>query len=415
VRSLQKSRTQVYYLYVASIVGKKHGNQTYYYLVTSARVDGKPRIVQQQYLGTSEEVMTRLSGDQAGMPERVQHKGFGDLAAVWTTLSRLQVAATIDEAVGARRSDAAASVGTHLALAIANWVVGPCSKLAFADWWATTAGPRFTKVGAPACDHRNFWDAMDALDAATLIAAERTITARMVSEFDLDLSALALDMTNFATFIDSANERAPIAQRGHAKQKRHDLRLVGLGLVVTRDGGIPVLAHAYAGNRPDVTQFTTILDELTARYGALADPAGLSVVFDAGQNSEANFAHLDASGLGWVGSLPPSDHPDLLAIPRPPLPDRRPRPLRRPDRPHHPRPRAGSRPPSDPDLLTDPARRPDGRVRPNPGQGHPRRGRTGRHPGPRQHPPAPGRGTDCDRRDHPAPLGRPGPDHRPDR
>jgi hypothetical protein len=28
---------------------------------------------------------------------------------------------------------------------------------------------------------------------------------------------------------------------------------------------------------------------------------------------------------------------------------------------------------------------------------------------------APGRGTDCDRRDHPAPLGRPGPDHRPDR
>jgi transposase len=309
------SGSKVYYPYMASIVGKKHGNQTYYYLVTSARVDGKPRIVQQQYLGTSEEVTARLSGDQAGMPERVQHKGFGDLAAVWTTLSRLQVAATIDQAVGARRSDAATSVGTYLALAIANRVVAPCSKLAFADWWVTTAGPRFTKVGAPACDHRNFWDAMDALAEATLIAAERTITARTVSEFDLDLSALALDMTNFATFIGSANERAPIAQRGHAKQKRHDLRLVGLGLVVTRDGGIPVLAHAYAGNRPDVTQFTTILDELTARYGALADPAGLSVVFDAGQNSEANFAHLDASGLGWVGSLPPSDHPDLLAIP----------------------------------------------------------------------------------------------------
>src|SRR5659263_397242 len=108
------SGSKVYYPYVASIVGKKHGNQTYYYLVTSARVDGKPRIVQQQYLGTSEEVTARLSGDQAGMPERVQHKGFGDLAAVWTTLSRLQVAATIDQAVGARRSDAATSVGTYL-------------------------------------------------------------------------------------------------------------------------------------------------------------------------------------------------------------------------------------------------------------------------------------------------------------
>ena len=48
---------------------------------------------------------------------------------------------------------------------------------------------------------------------------------------------------------------APIAQRGHAKQKRTDLRLVGLGLVVTSDGGIPIVTHAYAGNRPDVTQF----------------------------------------------------------------------------------------------------------------------------------------------------------------
>src|SRR5664279_3190437 len=42
---------EVYYLYMASIVGKRQGNATYYYLVESARVDGKPRIVSQQYLG----------------------------------------------------------------------------------------------------------------------------------------------------------------------------------------------------------------------------------------------------------------------------------------------------------------------------------------------------------------------------
>jgi hypothetical protein len=43
----------------------------------------------------------------------------------------------------------------------------------------------------------------------------------MVSEFGLDLSGLVLDMTNFATYIDSTNDRAPIAQRGKAKQKPH--------------------------------------------------------------------------------------------------------------------------------------------------------------------------------------------------
>ncbi len=313
---------------MASIVGKKRGNQTYYYLVESARVNGKPRIVEQQYLGSAEEVMAGLSGAPAGSPERTQHKKFGDLAAVWGILERLEVAEAIDAVCGSRRSDAGASVGTYLALATLNRVVAPCSKLAFEPWWATTAGPRFTKVAVAATDHRRFWDAMHALDTDKLETAERAISTAMVTEFGLDLSALALDMTNFATFIDSANDHAPIAQRGHAKQKRNDLRLVGLGLVVTRDGAIPVASHTYAGNRNDVSQFTTVLDELTTRHGALLDHQGggekggggarqqqPTVVFDAGQNSAANFAHLAESGLHFVGSLPPSDFPDLLALP----------------------------------------------------------------------------------------------------
>ena len=319
---------EVYYPYMSSIVGKKRGNQTYYYLVESARVDGKPRIVDQQYLGSAEELVARLTDAPAGSPERTQHEKFGDLAAVWGVLGRLGVVEAIDAVCGSRRADAGASVGTYLALATLNRVVAPCSKLGFSDWWATTAGPRFTKVSVPATDHRRFWDAMDALDTTKLAAAERAISTAMVTEYGLDLSALALDMTNFATFIDTANDKAPIAQRGHAKQKRNDLRLVGLGLVVTRDGAVPILSHAYAGNRPDVTQFSTVLDELTSRYRALLDypddEAGTgaggaewqapTVVFDAGQNSADNFTHLTDSGLHFVGSLPPSDFPELLAV-----------------------------------------------------------------------------------------------------
>ena len=69
-------------------------------------------------------------------------------------------------------------------------------------------------------------------------------------------------MTNFATFIATGNGKAPVAQRGKAKQKRADLRLVGLGLVVTRDGGIPLTWHAYPGDRPDVTQFPAMIGQL---------------------------------------------------------------------------------------------------------------------------------------------------------
>jgi transposase len=298
-----------------SIVGKRRGKHTYYYLVESARVDGQPRIVSQQYLGTAQEVLGKLSGQAAGEPVRSQHKRFGDLAAVWSVLERLDVAGVVD-AVVPRRSHAGASVGTYLALATANRVVAPCSKLGFADWWATTAGPRWVKVPDAALDHRRFWEAMDRLGEQDLRVVEAELGRRMVAEFGLDLSGLVVDMTNFATFIDSTNDRAPIAQRGRAKQKRMDLRLVGLGLVVTRDGGVPVVSHAYAGDRPDVTQFSAVIDELLVRYQQVGEQVeSLTVVYDAGQNSQANHARIETAGIGFVGSLPPSDYPELLAIP----------------------------------------------------------------------------------------------------
>lgn len=70
---------------------KKRGRQTSYYLATAARVGGKPRIVEQQYLGTAEEVLGRLSGAVGEKPERTQHKASGDLAAIWGVLERPKV------------------------------------------------------------------------------------------------------------------------------------------------------------------------------------------------------------------------------------------------------------------------------------------------------------------------------------
>jgi transposase len=244
---------------MASLVGKRRGGRTYYYLVESARVAGKPRIVAQHYLGSAEELAARLSQAGPGEPTRTRHRAFGDLAAAWSVLQRLQVARVIDEQVGSRRADAAASVGTYLALAALNRVVAPRSKLAFASWWQTTAGDRLVKLPAAALDHRRFWDAMATVAVAELRAIERAVAAQMVEVFGLDLAGLVLDMTNFATFVDSANTRNQLAQRGHAKQHRFDLRLVGVGLVVTSDGGVPVLSHAYQGNRPDVTQFSAVI------------------------------------------------------------------------------------------------------------------------------------------------------------
>ncbi len=315
-------RRKVYCPYMASIVGKKRGRATYYYLVESARVDGKPRIVSQEYLGTADELAAAMRGGGLGLPDRTGHKDFGAVAAAWGVLEDLGVAAVIDEVAGPGPSGLPLPAGTYLVLAALNRLVAPCSKAAFADWWKTTAAGRFTKIGAPALDHRRFWDAMHAVTLEQLEEISGKIAVRIVETSGVDVSSVALDMTNFATFIDTANGKAPVAQRGKAKQKRADLRLVGLGLVVTRDGGLPLTWHAYPGDRPDVTQFPAMIDQLLARYQAVTAAAGvaagdpdMTVVFDAGQNSAANFAHLAATGLHYIGSVPASDCPDLTALP----------------------------------------------------------------------------------------------------
>lgn len=304
---------------MASLYAKKVNGKTYWYLRQMARVDGKPKMVSERYLGSAEEIEAAMRGSVA-VPERTRHLAFGAVAAGWAILTRLRVTEIVDEVVGARRADAGASVGTYLALAALNRLVDPCSRRSLADWWTTTAADRFTTIHVGVLDHRRFWDATATITTEQLAEIERRVVAAMIATFGLDISAVALDMTNFATYIDSGNDKASLAQRGKAKQKRADLRLVGLGLVLTRDGGIPLLSHTYPGNKPDVTQFPLMLTELCARYTEYTTtasiPGQVTVVFDAGQNSTANFIDLRATGIGYVTSLPPSDHTDLLALPK---------------------------------------------------------------------------------------------------
>src|ERR1035437_4116894 len=93
------------------------------------------------------------------------------------------------------------------------------------------------------------------------------------------------------------------------------LRLVGLGLVVSIDGGVPLVSHAYAGNHPDVTQFPEVVAKLVERFGELAESGGeLTLVYDAGPDSGSSQELMTGSPLHFVGSLPPSDHPELLAV-----------------------------------------------------------------------------------------------------
>src|SRR5229473_2901727 len=167
---------------MASIYKKVISGRPYWYLREMGWVDGKPKMISERYVGTAAEVEALLDAREERMlPERTRHLDFGAVAAAWGLLADLGVAAVIDEVAGAGPSGLPLSPGTYLALAALNRLVAPCSKLAFADWWKTTAAGRFTKIPAAALDHRRFWDAMHAVTLEQLEEISRRIAVAIVA------------------------------------------------------------------------------------------------------------------------------------------------------------------------------------------------------------------------------------------
>ena len=157
---------------------------------------------------------------------------------------------------------------------------------------------------------------MDRVTANHIIAFEQQMSRRLIERLQLDLRGLVYDGTNFFTYINTRTP-AELPQRGHNKQKRGDLRQVSLGLLVSTDFHIPLLHWVYAGNVVDSVEFRSVTEELAAHYQELARTCEhITLVFDKGNNSEEAFDTLAASPFHFVGSLVPSQHADLLAVPR---------------------------------------------------------------------------------------------------
>jgi hypothetical protein len=64
-----------------------------------------------------------------------------------------------------------------------------------------------------------------------------------------------------------------------------------------------------------ISQLLAQYEAVTATAGVPASAGDITVVFDAGQNSGDNFAHLAGTGLHYIGSVPAPDCPGLTALP----------------------------------------------------------------------------------------------------
>lgn len=297
---------------VATIQKKTCRGHTYWQIVESRRVNGKPRPVVLMHLGSAEALLRRLSQEPT-KPLKAKVFQFGPLAALWNIAEELEVVSTIDHQVPKREQGL--SCGQYILLAALNRCVGATSKASLYAWYRKTILPRFMPASKGLLASQRFWDHMAYLDTPTIGRIEEALAQRLIEHFKVDLRTLLFDATNFDTFIDTQTP-SELARRGHAKSKRLDLRILGLALLVSADFHVPLFSHLYPGNENDASLFHRVADVLATRYRQFTTgETSVTLVFDGGNTSENNIRALDQSGYHFITSLTLTHHKDVLNVP----------------------------------------------------------------------------------------------------
>ncbi len=297
---------------MASIIAKRQGKNTYYYVAVSKRVDGKPRIVQQTYLGRAERIAALVRDRTAPIPLEATSREFGLPAALWQAAQRSGAFEALLKLWPAPRQGP--STAHYLLLAAFHRICAPGPKTEVADWYRASILPRLWGFAPERFRSQAFWDccerlAVGAAGGAAPDDALEQAQSQLLQAFRgrhlVGSRVLAYDTTNFHTWIATTNTRNTLAQRGRNKQKRHDLRQVGLAYALDAQHGLSLCHHVYPGAVPDSEELPAAL----GRLERMLERAGIAreevtLVLDKGSAALDNTLELQQRGLGWVAALP---------------------------------------------------------------------------------------------------------------
>src|SRR5213596_2876015 len=298
---------------MASLIAKKKANKLYYYVVESARVDGQPRIVQQTYLGTADKLAALLKDRTAPVPVSAALREFGLPGALWLAAQRSGVWSVLESMWPQPRSGP--STAHYVLLAAIHRICQPGPKTEVADWYGGTILQALWKFPPERFRSQDFWDCFDRIrvsESGRLSQGEDELDEeqlRLLAVWKekqlVSRRLLAYDTTNFYTWTASTNSRNRLAQRGHNKQGRHNLRQVGLSYVLDGENGISLCHHVYAGNVADVEELPKALERIVKMLDHnQIERSSVTLVFDKGTAALDNTLLLNQAGVGWISALP---------------------------------------------------------------------------------------------------------------
>ena len=294
------------------LVRKLLKGKTYLYLRHNHRVNGKVKTAWQIYLGPEEEF--HLHSKIAKREIKTETIEFGLIAALFQVAKRIKLIEVID-AVSPKRNQGL-SVGEHLVIAALNRCVQPTTKTQLQSWIDKTIIRKLFPNITENLDSRAYWNHFRYLNDEKIEKIEKELIKNIQSEFNIDMSQLSFDPTNFYSYINPKKENQTIPKHGHSKEGRKTLNIINLSLFCTLDGGIPLFHLLYPGNIQDAVHFKEqALPALKRKLSSLnLSSSEITLIFDKGNLSNEAFEQIDEQRFRYICSDRPSTHKKHLSL-----------------------------------------------------------------------------------------------------
>lgn len=293
------------------LVKKKIKGQSYLYLEECVWQNGKSKRLWQKYLGP-EKQMQSVSSLSFEPSFTIDNYDFGLPIALMQIVEKLDLIHIIDQATLKRKQGL--SVGQYIVIAALNRCIKPISKRRLLNWFQSTYLQQFFPIIETYLDSMAYTNHFEYLTEDNLTQIQTELNKQLIQEFGIDMTELVYDATNFFTYILPEDEEG-LVQYGHSKENRTNLGIVGLALLCTQDGGIPILYDVYPGNLQDAGLFKTELPKILQRIADLKIKGQKIVLtFDKGNNSPEIFKILDDDQIEFIVSLRPSMIKDLAEL-----------------------------------------------------------------------------------------------------
>jgi transposase len=298
---------------MAHLHKKMKNGRPYYYIREIARVNGKPTVVSQVYLGSLERIREMATGAKDECV-RVQSQEYGALWLAHLIDQEIGLAAMIDGVIPKGKGETGPTVGEYFLYAVFNRMVDACSKRALPCWYRDSAIQHIRPVEVEELTSKRYWEKWDRVKEEDILEIGRLFFLKLAALEPPSAESFLFDTTNYFTFMASDTE-SELCRRGNNKAGRHWLRQVGVALLVACDNQLPYFYREYEGNCHDSKLFNRIVDNVLASMKSFGQAEKLTIVFDKGMNSDDNVAAIDArEDINFITCYSPSFAPELIHV-----------------------------------------------------------------------------------------------------